>query len=260
MAERTSIAECRMLLASADLDDLPRLIRRYRRDPRKGVADILAAASRRLKRARTEDARLRGLADMQAALHEQGIEVVAGVDEVGRGAYAGPLTAAAVVLPVDAVIPGLDDSKKLTPEKRTLLAVEIREVATAWCVSHASPEEIDHFGMTQAVRLAMRRALDGLGVAIGHVLVDGIDGNVGYPATPVVDGDAKCACIAAASIIAKVTRDALMVDLDASYPGYGFAEHKGYGTAEHQRAIRALGPSAAHRLSFAPCSDDPSLF
>ncbi len=252
--------ECRRLLASADPAQLVRAIRACTNDPRRGVAGAVEAARRRLARIRAEERRLAGLSAMQSDLRARGIVVVAGVDEVGRGALAGPLTAAAVILPDGVLIAGLDDSKKLTPEKRTTLAVEIRAVAFAHCVSHTSAGEIDHFGMTQAVRLAMRRALDGLGADVGHVLVDGIDGQVGYPSTTVVDGDAKVACIAAASIIAKVTRDALMSDLDALYPGYGFAEHKGYGTPDHVAAIRRLGVSDVHRRSFAPCSDDPQLF
>lgn len=260
MATAPGIDECRAMLAAASVEELPRLIRRFRSDPRKGVADALAAARRRLKRARMEDDRLLALAVMQTELHEAGFTVVAGVDEVGRGALAGPLTAAAVIISVESVVPGLNDSKLLTPERRQEVAAVVWEVAEAWCVSHVEPGEIDHFGMTQANRLAMRRALDGLGVALDHTLVDGIDGNLGLPCTTVVDGDAKVACIAAASVIAKVTRDALMLELDASYPGYGLAQNKGYSTAEHLAAIRRLGPSEIHRRSFAPCNDDPTLF
>jgi ribonuclease HII len=114
--------------------------------------------------------------------------------------------------------------------------------------------------MTQANRLAMRRALDALGRELDHVLVDGIDGHLGLPCTTVVDGDAKVACIAAASVIAKVTRDALMVELAAKYPGYGFVQNKGYSTHEHLVALKEIGPSEIHRRSFAPCNDDPTLF
>jgi ribonuclease HII len=254
MPDRLSIDECRRLIASTAPAELPALIRRFEGDPRRGVADVVCVARRRVERARREHERLTGMQLMQSALHARGIRVV------GRGALAGPLTAAAVVLPAEALIDGLDDSKKLTPEKRQTVAVSIRAVAVAWCVEHVSPEEIDHFGMTQAVRLAMRRALDGLGIEIGHVLVDGNDGRVGYPSTAVVAGDSKVAAIAAASVVAKVTRDALMVELDAVHPGYGFALHKGYSTVEHMAAIRTMGPSAVHRLSFAPCREDASLF
>jgi ribonuclease HII len=252
--------EIRASLAAASVTSLPRLIRRHRDDPRRGVADAVDVAQRRLKRFRAENRRLLGLYEMQAELHAQGLQVIAGVDEVGRGCLAGPLTAAAVILPVDAIVPGLNDSKQLTPEKRVEIAAVIREVAEAWAVAHVEPGEIDHFGMTQANRLAMRRALDALGRALDHTLVDGIDGKLGLPCTTVIDGDAKVACIAAASVVAKVTRDALMVELDAVYPGYGLAQNKGYSTHEHFLALRTLGPSAIHRRSFAPCSDDPTLF
>ncbi|HEY3318640.1 MAG TPA: ribonuclease HII [Coriobacteriia bacterium] len=260
MGERPSIEEVRALLSSASMTHLPRVIARFKDDERKGVADAIAAARRRLKRYRAEDRRLLALYELQAELHEQGLVVIAGVDEVGRGALAGPLTAAAVILPVDAIVPGLNDSKLLTPEKREEVAVVVRELSEAWAVAHVEAEEIDHFGMTQANRLAMRRALDALGVQLDHALVDGIDGHLGLPCTTVVDGDAKVACIAAASVVAKVTRDAIMVELDAVYAGYGLAQNKGYSTHEHLIAVRTLGPSAIHRRSFTPCNDDPKLF
>ncbi len=252
--------DIRQALAKASMSYLPRLIAKHKDDERKGVADAVETARRRLRRFRAENRRLLALYETQARLHEQGLAVVAGVDEVGRGSLAGPLTAAAVILPIDAIVPGLNDSKLLAPEKREEVAALVREAAEAWAVAHVSAAEIDHFGMTQANRLAMRRALDALGRDLHHVLVDGIDGALGLPCTTVVDGDAKVACIAAASVLAKVTRDALMLDLDALHPGYGFAQNKGYSTREHFAALRELGPSAVHRRSFTPCNDDPTLF
>lgn len=262
MGERPSIADVRNALADAAPSYLPRVIARFKDDDRKGVADALETARRRLKRFRAENRRLLGLYEMQIALHDRGFAMVAGVDEVGRGALAGPLTAAAVILPADAILPGLNDSKQLVPEQRAEIAALVREAAEGWHVAHVEPAEIDHFGMTQANRLAMRRALDGLGVELEHVLVDGIDGRLGLSCdcTTVIGGDAKVACIAAASVVAKVTRDALMAELDAVYPGYGFAQNKGYSTHEHFTALRELGPSEVHRRSFAPCNDDPTLF
>jgi ribonuclease HII len=259
-AERPSIEEIRASLTAAGPSALPRLIRRFRDDPRRGAAEAVEVASRRLKKFRAENRRLLRLYEMQAELHERGLAVIAGVDEVGRGCLAGPLTAGAVILPVDAIIPGLNDSKQLTPEKRAEVAALVWEAAEVWAVAHVEPAEIDHFGMTQANRLAMRRALDALGRRLDHVLVDGIDGNLGLECTTVIEGDSKVACIAAASVIAKVTRDAMMAELSVVYPGYGLAQNKGYSTAEHVAALRALGPSAIHRMSFAPCSDDPTLF
>jgi ribonuclease HII len=264
MAAPLGIGEVRALFAAAaaDPDGLRRLVRTFAPDDRKGVSDAVAVARRRLERYRAENERLLALHATQAALHDQGFAVVAGVDEVGRGGLAGPLTAAAVVLPVTAVVPRLNDSKLLTPEQREQVAVVVRETALAFAVAHVEPAEIDHFGMTQANRLAMRRALDGLGVVLDHVLIDGIDGKLGLTCacTTVIDGDAKVACIAAASVVAKVTRDAIMVELDSRYPGYGFARNKGYSTPDHLVALRELGPSEVHRRSFAPCKDDPRLF
>lgn len=254
--------DIRTALANASMSYLPRLIARHKDDPRKGVQDAVQVARRRLKKWRAENRRLIALYDMQTELHEQGFACIAGVDEVGRGCLAGPLTAAAVILPVECVVPGLNDSKQLLPEKREEVAAVVRDVAEAWAVAHVEPAEIDHFGMTQANRLAMRRALEALATTLDHVLVDGIDAALGMSCacTSVIDGDAKVACISAASVVAKVTRDALMIELDVVYPGYGLAQNKGYSTAEHLAALRALGPSDIHRRSFAPCNDDPTLF
>lgn len=255
-----SLDEIRSLFSQADDDALRRLARRFASDERQGVKDLVARARRRLKSVRAEDARLEAMWAWQADLHEAGYVVVAGVDEVGRGALAGPLTACAVVLPADARIVGLDDSKALLPERRVALAEEIRGLALAVNVAHVEPGEIDALGMTAANRGVMRAAVSGLGLSVDHVLVDGIDDRLELPCTAVVDGDAKVACIAAASIVAKVTRDALMRELDQRYPGWGFAQHKGYSTPEHKRAIDRLGLSAVHRRSFAPCAGMDPLF
>lgn len=256
-----TIAEARRRLATCPPDKLDALIRRLSKDPRSGVRDLAATAKARLDRERAEEARLDGLMIRQRTLHELGCTVVAGIDEVGRGALAGPVTACAVVLSAETRIEGLDDSKKLAPEVRERLADVIRTTAVAWCVAHAEPEEIDRHGIGFATRLAWRRALEGLGVAVDHVLVDGNDpGALGVATTAVVRGDSSVACIAAASILAKVARDALMAELSAEHPGFGFEENRGYGTTEHQAAIRALGPCAIHRRTFAPCSPQESLF
>jgi ribonuclease HII len=176
---------------------------------------------------------------------------VAGVDEAGRGPLAGPVVAAAVVLPPDAHLPGLDDSKRLTAARREALAAAIRAQAAAWCVAEADVEAIDRLNIARASFLAMRRALAGLGIAVDHVLVDGfrIPG-YGGGQTPIVGGDHLSNSIAAASVLAKVHRDERMVAWDAVWPGYGFARHKGYGTAEHVAALQRLGPCPLHRRSF----------
>lgn len=179
--------------------------------------------------------------------------LVCGVDEAGRGPLAGPVVAAAVILPEGCMIDGLADSKTLSPRRRAMLAREIASRAVAWSVAAASVEEIDALNILQASLLAMQRAIAGLGVEPRQILVDGLH----CPAAPcpvraVVRGDATVPCIAAASILAKVNRDASMMALHERYPVYGFDRHKGYPTVTHLAALRVHGVSEAHRRSFAP--------
>jgi ribonuclease HII len=178
---------------------------------------------------------------------------VCGVDEAGRGPWAGPVFAAAVILSSAAVIVGLDDSKKLTARQRDCLEPRIKAEAIAWGVASASVEEIETLNILQATGLAMRRAVDQLSVRPVHALVDG---NYAFrlpcPVRTVINGDALHPEISAASILAKTARDRLMVEMDARYPGYGFADHKGYGVPAHAEALRRLGPCTIHRASFRP--------
>ena len=188
---------------------------------------------------------------LENELYDGGISTLCGVDEAGRGPLAGPVCAAAVILPRGLVIEGLNDSKKLTERRREQLYDEIKEKALHWDVAFAGVEEIETLNILGATYLAMNRAIAGLGVVPELALIDGNRAKgVEYDTRCVVGGDGKCADIAAASIMAKVTRDRLMRELDAQYPGYGFARHKGYGTAAHYAALRVLGPCPAHRLSF----------
>lgn len=184
--------------------------------------------------------------------------LVAGIDEVGRGPLAGPVVAAAVILAAGSRIDGLDDSKKLTEKTRNRLAGEIREHALAWSIAWADAAEIDCLNILQATMLAMRRALLGLSVVPDYVRIDGnrlpdlrLSGRQ-LSGEAVPGGDGKVATISAASIIAKVERDAMMKRMDGVFPGYGFAQHKGYGTAGHLRSIERLGPCQQHRRSFRP--------
>jgi ribonuclease HII len=183
---------------------------------------------------------------------------VGGVDEAGRGPLAGPVTAAAVMLDPRDPIDGLSDSKALTPERREELAVEIRRRSLAWGIGWADVAEIDALDILQATFLAMRRALLAMPCAPEHVIIDGdrcpILAGLALRCTmePVVGGDATVACVSAASILAKVARDAYMVELECRYPGYGLAIHKGYSTPVHLEALRRLGPSAIHRTTYAP--------
>lgn len=182
-----------------------------------------------------------------------GFEVVAGIDEVGLGPLAGPAVAAAVVLPLAARLPGLNDSKQLTAAQRERLDVRIRRIAVAWAVAEVTPADIDRFGLTYARRRAMEGAVAALAPRPQYLLIDAWDvPDLAIPQLAVIKGDATCASIMAASIVAKVHRDRLMTEYDARYPGYGFALHKGYATAAHKRALRELGPSPIHRMSWAP--------
>ncbi len=186
----------------------------------------------------------------------RGVVHVAGVDEVGVGPLAGPVVAAAVMLPVDSTIPGVDDSKRLTRPKREQLDGFIRRHAIALAIGWCSPREIDAFNILQASRLAMQRAVAGLDPAPQHLLVDAREvPGVRMPQTALVHGDRRSQSIAAASIVAKVYRDALMAGMANDYPGYGFERHAGYGTRVHLAALRDLGPSPIHRLSFAPVAE-----
>lgn len=183
---------------------------------------------------------------------QRGHAHVAGVDEVGRGCLFGPVVAAAVVLSPDRPVRGLRDSKELPPERRVELAARIRDRAVSWSVAHADVTEIDSLNIFHASRLAMLRAVAALLPAPNYLLVDAVTIDVALPQEALVRGDARCQCIAAASIVAKVHRDAWLEQLDLLYPGYGLARHKGYGTPEHLRALRALGVTELHRRSFAP--------
>ena len=176
--------------------------------------------------------------------------VVVGVDEVGRGALAGPLTVAAVRLPASPIVWGLNDSKQLTPSRREALAAQIADVALAIGIAHVEPASIDALGMALSLRQAMARAVGDTGLDPDCVLIDGNPVHAHPAERCLVKGDARVASIAAASIVAKVTRDALMVAYDEEYPGYHLAESKGYGSAEHIAAIRERGLTPIHRVSF----------
>jgi len=178
---------------------------------------------------------------------------VCGVDEAGRGPWAGPVSAAAVILNPDDIPAGLNDSKALTAARRETLEVEIKARAVAWGVGFASVEEIDQMNILHATGLAMRRAVEALAASPATALVDGnYRFNLPCEVRPVVGGDGLSLSIAAASILAKTARDRLMIELDAVYPGYGFAGHKGYNAPVHQKALQTFGPCPAHRRTWAP--------
>ena len=194
---------------------------------------------------------LENMWQIEDSFYAQGYQVICGVDEAGRGPLAGPVCAAAVILPKHLEIPGLTDSKKLTDKKRRELFPLIQEQAVAYGIGLASQEEIDEINILQATFLAMERALSQLNVRPDMVLIDGNrERDFGVPVQTVIKGDSLSANIAAASILAKVTRDNLMVELAKQYPQYGFEIHKGYGTKAHYEALRQYGASPIHRRSF----------
>src|SRR3984957_5495044 len=199
----------------------------------------------------------------EQALRYDGFSRIAGVDEVGRGALFGPVVAAAVILPEcldELAEAGLKDSKQLTREEREVLDLKVRGMALAFCVAEVDAETIDRVNIYQASRMAMLQAVMGLTVEPDHLLIDAMRLDHPCQQTKLFYGDALSLSIAAASVIAKVHRDALMRELDAMHPGYGLASHKGYGTPEHRRALAEVGPGAVHRRSFAPVRGvDPEL-
>jgi ribonuclease HII len=219
-------------------------------DARGGAREILSAVERRRRQQRGEGQRLRWLLRYERQLWARGIELIAGVDEAGMSPLAGPVAAAAVILRVGWRIPKIDDSKKLDPETREYLAPLIKEHAISWAVAFAEHDEIDRLNIYWAGLLAMRRAVEALEVRPQHLLIDARRLDLGIEQDRIVHGDAKSLSIAAASILAKTTRDARMRELDAVYPGYGFAQHKGYPVREHRSALRRLGPCPVHRRSF----------
>ena len=189
--------------------------------------------------------------DIEKEKLSEGYKSICGCDEAGRGPLCGPVVAAAVILPLDVEIPGLNDSKKLTEKKRELLFDVIREKAIAYAIAEASPEEIDDINILNASMLAMNRAVESLSVKADFALIDGnCSRGFKIPTETVVKGDAKSASIAAASILAKVTRDRQCAELDKEYPEYNIAKHKGYPTKDHMDAVRKYGPSPIHRKTF----------
>ena len=190
-------------------------------------------------------------------LWKKGFTLVAGIDEAGRGAWAGPVVAASVILPADPKIIkklcGVRDSKQMTARQRSLWVERIKELAVAWSVGLASNVEIDQLGILPATRLAMKRAIQGLSIRPQQLLIDAVKlPDVDIPQTSLIKGDVRVLSIAAASVLAKTARDAILCELDGQFPEYGFAHHKGYGTIYHRMQLKKHGASSVHRFSYAP--------
>ena len=222
-------------------------------DPRRGVQALVRSATTRVGAMRSERERVAKMFELRSGLYVRGFKAIAGVDEVGVGPLAGPVVAAAVILPKEVNLPLVNDSKKLNPAQREKLSLAIHEQAVAVSIGSVSPEEIDSRNIFQASLEAMRRAVEGLNPAPDYCLVDARTiPRVTVAQQGLIHGDAIDASIASASIVAKVFRDRLMQDFDVQYPGYGFGRHMGYGTAQHLEALERLGACPIHRRSFGP--------
>ncbi len=258
-----TVQEIRSLLQRADERELASLERTLVADTRKGVVSALQVARRRIEAEKAERKRIESLYSFERSFLDEGRGIIVGLDEVGRGAVAGPLAVGAVVLPATPIVAGLNDSKQLSPEQRETVAADIRQAALAWTVEYIEPSDIDRDGMTASLRRAFSGALgriESSGVRADVVLLDGNPLHIDEREINVVKGDAKCASIAAASIVAKVARDALMCELDDAYPGYDFHGNKGYGSPQHIDAIRTRGLTPVHRKSFCRSFMQESLF
>ena len=243
------INEIKVMLKEADMDTLRKLIPQFEEDKRAGVVKLVASAKKRLEDFEAEKQRTYVMKEYERKYEK--CRYICGIDEVGRGPLAGPVVAAAVILPKDEDIYYLNDSKQLTAKKRKELYDIIMEKAVAVGIGFADEKRIDEINILQANYEAMRMAIGKLSVTPDILLNDAvIIPGVETPQESIIKGDAKSVSIAAASIVAKVTRDNFMVDMDKVYPGYGFAENKGYGSAKHIAALKELGPCEIHRRTF----------
>ncbi|MCM1063414.1 MAG: ribonuclease HII [Eubacterium sp.] len=243
------IGEIRTELQAASMDGLPEFIHTYESDGRAGVQKLVETAGKRLAALEKEKQRIQQLRVYEKEYESRGL--ICGIDEVGRGPLAGPVVAGAVILPKDCAILYINDSKKLSEKKREELYDVIMEQAVDCAVGYSTPERIDEINILQATYEAMREAIGKLRPQPDILLNDAVRiPGVAIPQVPIIKGDAKSISIGAASIVAKVTRDRLMVEYDRVYPEYDFAGNKGYGSAAHIAAIKKYGPSPIHRRSF----------
>lgn len=256
IAEPRGVKALGELLRACPDGELADLIVELEADARPGVVAAVRSAKVRLR----EHDRLVALSAFEDELRDGGAIAVAGVDEVGRGAVAGPLTVAACVLPAGVLIPRLDDSKRLTPKVRAGVAECVTSQAACLSVVHVHAAEVDGRGISGALRRAMVDAVSSLPIVPDRVIIDGVPLGLFEGEIAVVKGDSRVAAVSAASVVAKVARDRLMVELASVYPGYGFEQHKGYGTAEHFDAIRSLGVTPEHRRTFLGGILSPTLF
>lgn len=244
-----TIAQIRQEYQAAQVQMLPEFICNYKQDKRAGVQKIVAQAEGKIRRLEAERARIYQMGEFERKYAQY--TYICGIDEAGRGPLAGPVVAGAVILPKDCEILYLNDSKQLSADMREQLYVTIKEQAVAAAAGIIPSERIDQINILQATYEAMREAINNLGIMPDILLNDAVTiPDVTVRQVPLIKGDARSISIAAASILAKVTRDHIMMKYDQIYPGYGFAAHKGYGTKEHISALRRMGPCAIHRRTF----------
>ena len=222
------------------------------KDDRSGVIQAIAKRKREIQKCLDEDERLEGMLAYEKECYARGMELIAGVDEVGRGPLAGPVVAAAVILPKGYKIPGLNDSKKIPKSKHKEIYEAVLQEAIAIGIGVKDNQVIDQVNIYEATKLAMMEAIGQLDPQPQHLLIDAMKLDLSIPQTSIIKGDANSLSIAAASIVAKVTRDQMMEDLDQLYPGYNFAQNAGYGTANHLAGLHKLGVTPIHRRSFEP--------
>ena len=246
-----SISEIKEILGNCSMEELPEQIKQFEEDSRKGVQTALASFRKKYEKHQQELARLDEILTYERGLWEAGYDLIAGIDEVGRGPLAGPVVAAAVILPKECKIEGVNDSKKLSAKKREELYDIILEKAVSYGIGVVSNERIDEINILQATYEAMREALSQLKPKAEYILADAVTiPMVSTPQRGIIKGDAKSMSIGAASIVAKVYRDRMMEAYEEVYPGYGFASNKGYGAAEHIEGIRKQGITPIHRKTF----------
>ena len=246
-----TIKEIKKQLANIQRLDDP-LLAELEQDSRSGVVQAVAKQKREIQKRLDEDERLEGMLAYEKECYARGIELIAGVDEVGRGPLAGPVVAAAVILPKACKIPGLNDSKKIPKSKHKEIYEDVLQNAIAIGIGVKDNQVIDQVNIYEATKLAMMEAIGQLEPQPQHLLIDAMKLDLPIPQTSIIKGDANSLSIAAASIVAKVTRDQMMEEFDREYPGYDFAQNAGYGTANHLAGLHKLGVTPIHRRSFEP--------
>lgn len=246
--KKLSLKRLQLLLEDRGPEVCSEIIQALAGDPRGGAQRLVRICQNRLDEWRREQQRAVRMFSYERQVWAMGYKLVAGVDEVGRGPLAGPVVAAAVILPGEISLPGIDEVKRISPKRRRELSDEIRRTAVSVGIGMVQPDGIDEANVMLATYKAMVRAVSDLMVIPDYLLVDALHlPNVTQPQAPVVGGDSLSCSIAAAALVSKVTRDEYMIEMDRLYPEYGFANHKGYGTAEHRRALERFGPSPIHR-------------